>query len=87
VGCRVFTQGIDVAVAYGADVSTRRQSSAVVGVQGDHGIAVATDHEGGRQTRYAPVRRAARAGRRRDEGRRGGEVRQLGSKHGTSFAL
>jgi murein DD-endopeptidase MepM/ murein hydrolase activator NlpD len=53
-GAAAFHKGIDLAVAYGHDVSAAAPGVvAFAGVQNGYGTTVIIDHEGGRQTRYA----------------------------------
>ena len=53
-GASKFHQGIDVAVAYGADVKAAAAGTVVFsGVQSGYGHTIVIDHDNGRQTRYA----------------------------------
>ena len=53
-GSARFHKGLDIAVAYGADVKAAAPGRvSFSGVQNGYGNTVVIDHEGGRQTRYA----------------------------------
>lgn len=83
-GASRFHNGVDVAAAYGTDVSSAAAGRVVfAGVQGGYGQTVVLEHDGGVQTRYAHLSHiAVSAGDTLDRGSLVGRVGSSGRSTG-----